>query len=374
MPSKALLRPVEAVSAARHVGGADAAVTGELDAAAVFARRDSFTSALGRHRPGRVGRGRRHRGRPRPWRLAGERRGRGDRRRRARVRLTATHAVVVATGSVPSEPPIDGLADTPHWGSRDATSAHEVPASLAVLGGGVVGVEMAQAYIGLGSDVTLIGGRRLLARAEPFAGELVADSLREQGATVLLGPQAQRVEPTGTGVRVTLDDGATVEADRLLVATGRRPATARPRPRVGRPEPGQRSPSTTRAWSTGSTAAGCTPWATSTAAHRSPTRASTRPASSGRSSWPAPGASSRRTRRRGGVLAGRRPHRGPAGRVHRAAGRLGRPYRRRGRGGRTAHPGGRARHRRRRLVAAPRRLHRQGRLRRRRGPPGAGRA
>jgi dihydrolipoamide dehydrogenase len=84
---------------------------------------------------------------------------------------------------------------------------------------------MAQAYTGFGSDVTLIGGRRLLERAEPFAGEMLADSLREQGASVLLGALAQRVESTGTGVRVTLADGSTVEAEQLLVATGRRPGT-----------------------------------------------------------------------------------------------------------------------------------------------------
>ena len=186
MPSKALLGPVDAVDAARHLGGADAAVTGRIDAAAVFARRDSFTSDW--DDSGQVewaeGAGievvRGH------GRLAGERVVEveldGD-----VTRLTARLAVVVATGSVPSEPPLDGLADTPHWGSRQATSSHEVPESLAVLGGGVVGVEMAQAYLGLGSDVTLIAGPAVLGRAEPFAGEMVADSLREQGATVRVG-------------------------------------------------------------------------------------------------------------------------------------------------------------------------------------------
>jgi dihydrolipoamide dehydrogenase len=224
MPSKALLRPVEAVSAARHVQGADAAVTGRLDADAVFKRRDSFTSdwddsgqlewAAGADIEVVRGHGV----------LAGERlvEVAGD---DGTLRLTATHAVVVATGSVPSEPPIDGLAETPHWGSRDATSSHTVPASLAVLGGGVVGVEMAQAYTGLGSAVTLIGGGRLLARAEPFAGQLLTDSLREQGVEVLIGRTAQRVESAEAGVRVTLDDGSTVGAEQLLVATGRRPAT-----------------------------------------------------------------------------------------------------------------------------------------------------
>jgi len=223
-PSKALLRPGDAVEAARHVPGAAAAVTGGLDAAAVFARRDYFTGnwddagqvAWAEGAGIEVVRGH--------GRLAGERVVEveldGD-----VTRLTARHAVVMATGSVPSEPPVDGLAGTPHWGSREATSAHEVPTSLVVLGGGVVGVEMAQAYVSLGSEVTLIGGTGLLGRAEPIAGELVTDSLREQGATIRLGVQATAVRARDGGVEVDLDDGSSIRAAQLLVATGRRPTT-----------------------------------------------------------------------------------------------------------------------------------------------------
>ncbi len=225
IPSKALLGPVAALDAARHLPGADAAVSGPLYAPGVFGWRDSFTG--GWDDTGQVewavGAGieviRGH------GRLGGERVVEveldGD-----TTRFTARQAVVVATGSVASEPPLDGLADTPHWGSRDATSAKEVPASLAVLGGGVVGVEMTQAYLGLGSELTLIGGPALLARAEPFAGELLADSLRAQGATVRLGVQATAVRSDGSRVEVVLDDGSTVQAAQLLVATGRRPATS----------------------------------------------------------------------------------------------------------------------------------------------------
>jgi dihydrolipoamide dehydrogenase len=221
IPSKALLRPVEAVSATRDVDGA---VGAQLDPTAVFARRDSFTHDWDDSSQADwiAGAGiellRGH------ARLAGERVvevAGAD----GTIRVTAGVAVVVATGSVAAEPPVAGLADTPHWGSRDATSASEVPAHLAILGGGVVGVEMAQVYLGLGSDVTVVNDDRLLARAEPFAGELLADSLRAQGATVVTGQKAQQADSVGERVGLTLSDGTRVEADRLLVATGRKPAT-----------------------------------------------------------------------------------------------------------------------------------------------------
>ncbi|MBA2640394.1 MAG: NAD(P)/FAD-dependent oxidoreductase [Nocardioidaceae bacterium] len=223
MPSKALLRPGEALAAARQLGGAISG--GELDVAAVLARRDSFTSNWDDSSQVEWVEGagvdfvRGH------GRLVGERAVEvtGP---AGTVRISARHAVIVATGSTPVEPPVDGLADLTHWGSREATSAHKIPPSLAVLGGGVVGVEMAQAYANLGSQVVLVAGAGLLARAESFAGELVADSLREQGVTVHVGPQAKQAQQTPDGVRLTLDDGTTVDAATLLVATGRRPATA----------------------------------------------------------------------------------------------------------------------------------------------------
>jgi dihydrolipoamide dehydrogenase len=225
MPSKALLRPPEAVDAARHVPGGGTAAAGDLDVPAVLRSRDEFTAhwddagqvewAVGVGIEILRGRGR----------LAGERAvevttGDGVRQ------LTARHAVVVATGSVPAEPPIEGLADTKHWGSREATSAHEVPPSLVVLGGGVVGSEMAQAFTGLGSRVTLVADSGLLGRAEPFAGEMLADSLRAQGVTLHTGARARGVDRDDQGVHLQLDDGSTVSGDELLVATGRRPATS----------------------------------------------------------------------------------------------------------------------------------------------------
>jgi dihydrolipoamide dehydrogenase len=224
MPSKALLRPLDVLEAARRVPGAAQAVTGPLDLDEVFARRDSFTAnwddagqvtwADGAGIEAVRGHGK----------LAGERRVVVDSDGHQQV-FTARHAVVVATGSVPSEPPLHGLDRTPHWSSRDATSAHEVPKTLVVVGGGVVGVEMARVFAGLGSEVTLLGGDALLPRAEPFAGELVAAGLRQQGVDVRTGDGATAERVGQVGCRVEMEDGSTVEAARLLIATGRRPRT-----------------------------------------------------------------------------------------------------------------------------------------------------
>jgi dihydrolipoamide dehydrogenase len=229
MPSKALLRPGTALADARAVGGAREAVTGGLDAAAVLARRDSFTS--GWRDDGQV-----------RW-LAGANidlvrgRGRLDGERRVAVELpgggsttlTARHAVVVCTGSDAALPPIDGLADVGAWTSRDATSATDVPERLAVIGGGVVACEMAAAWSSLGSQVTmLVRGDGLLPSMEPFAGRAVADGLRAGGVTVRTGIQVTSASRDGGAGPVTavLDDGSTLDCEELLVATGRRARTA----------------------------------------------------------------------------------------------------------------------------------------------------
>ncbi len=128
--------------------------------------------------------------------------------------------LVVATGSAPAIPPVDGLDSVDYWTNQDATRTHEVPASLAVMGGGPVGAELAQFYARLGATVTIVErGPHLLGRVHEEAGELVAGVFREEGIDVRLGIGVERVEP---GVRLTLSDGSTVEAERLLVATGRR--------------------------------------------------------------------------------------------------------------------------------------------------------
>jgi pyruvate/2-oxoglutarate dehydrogenase complex dihydrolipoamide dehydrogenase (E3) component len=128
--------------------------------------------------------------------------------------------LVVATGSSPLVPPVDGLAGVEFWTNRDATSNHEVPVSLAVMGGGPVGAELAQFFARLGSRVTVIErAPRLLGRVHGDAGELLAEVFRAEGIDVRLGVSVERVE---AGVRLELSDGSSVEADRLLVATGRR--------------------------------------------------------------------------------------------------------------------------------------------------------
>ncbi|HEY5708213.1 MAG TPA: NAD(P)/FAD-dependent oxidoreductase [Solirubrobacterales bacterium] len=222
MPSKALLRPADLLGEARRVPGVAEAVTGKLDPQAILDRRDEVIHDL--DDSGQL-----------PW--LEERgielfRGEGslDGERRVRVGgdvLVATKVVVIATGSGAAMPPVDGLDSVRAWNNREATTSKRVPESMIVLGGGPVGSELAQAWSTLGTEVTLIeGAERLLPREEPFAGEQVAEALREnQGVDVRTGVLAQRVRPSGTGVAVELNDGETVDAAELLVAVGRRPRT-----------------------------------------------------------------------------------------------------------------------------------------------------
>jgi pyruvate/2-oxoglutarate dehydrogenase complex dihydrolipoamide dehydrogenase (E3) component len=222
MPSKALLRPGELLDEARRVPGVREAVSGELDPQAVLDRRDEVIHDL--DDSGQE-----------PWLddhgvelFRGE--GRLDGERRVAVgdtTLVARRAVVVATGSAAAMPPIDGLDTVKAWNNREATTAKRVPARMIVLGGGPVGVELAQAWSALGTRVTLIeGGDRVLAREEPFAGEEVAAALRgKHGVDVRTGAQAERVAGVAGGVEVELADGERLEADELLVAVGRRPRT-----------------------------------------------------------------------------------------------------------------------------------------------------
>lgn len=131
--------------------------------------------------------------------------------------------LVVATGSSPAIPPVDGLDGVDFWTNRDATRTHEVPESLAVMGGGPVGSELAQFFARMGSQVTMIEhGPRLLGRVHAEAAEVLENVFREEGIDVRTGVAVEQAEP---GVRLTLSDGSTVEAARLLVATGRRANT-----------------------------------------------------------------------------------------------------------------------------------------------------
>ncbi len=217
MPSKALLRPVELLSEARKVGGVS---PGALDVEAVLARRDGFTSHWKDDSQVRWAEGTgiavvRGRGR-----ISGVKQVEVD-----GTTFTARHAVVVSTGSAPAMPPVDGLAEAKPWTSRDATSAKHIPGRLAVLGGGVIGVEMAFAYQALGAQVTLVErSDRVLVNNEPEAGTRVTTALRDAGVDVRTGASAKRVHRDGH-VTVTLDDGSTLEADEVLVAAGRRANT-----------------------------------------------------------------------------------------------------------------------------------------------------
>jgi pyruvate/2-oxoglutarate dehydrogenase complex dihydrolipoamide dehydrogenase (E3) component len=222
MPSKALLRPAEVLAEVRRVPGAAGAVTGELDVRAALERRDEVIHDL--DDSGQL-----------PW--LEERgielfRGAGviDGERRVQVGddvLVARRAVVVATGSEATIPPIDGLRESAPWDNRRATTSKEAPASLVVLGGGPVGSEMAQVWHSFGTDVALIEAmERLLPNEEPFAGEQVAGALRERGVDVRTGTKAKAVRAGDGGVTVELDDGTSVSGEEILVAIGRTARTA----------------------------------------------------------------------------------------------------------------------------------------------------
>jgi dihydrolipoamide dehydrogenase len=153
--------------------------------------------------------------------------------------LHARHAVVIGTGSSPSVPAIPGLREALPWTSRDVTNLHEIPRRVVILGGGVVGCEAATWLRGLGvAELTVVyRDDGLLTNQEPFAGELVADGLRDSGVQLrpgraITGVERPEARDTGTGlvhggeVRVTLDDGSVISADEIVVATGRTPNTA----------------------------------------------------------------------------------------------------------------------------------------------------
>ncbi|HEY1095483.1 MAG TPA: NAD(P)/FAD-dependent oxidoreductase, partial [Glycomyces sp.] len=225
MPSKALLRPVQVLGAARALPGVAEAVTGDLDVAAVLRRRDAFTSDwsddgqvswLASAGIGLVrGRGR----------LSGEREVTVTAEDGSTTVLRARHAVAVATGSVPNLPDIPGLYEAKPWSSREATSATSVPESLAIIGGGVVALEMATAYAGFGAAVKVIAKGGLLGSVEPFAAERVAQALRSRGVEIFTDTATLRVDRTGDGVRIETGAGP-VTAEEVLVAAGRTPATA----------------------------------------------------------------------------------------------------------------------------------------------------
>jgi pyruvate/2-oxoglutarate dehydrogenase complex dihydrolipoamide dehydrogenase (E3) component len=222
IPSKTLLRPGEALAAARDAPGAREAVTGTLDVPAALAWRDFQVSnyddagqvAWARGAGIEVVRGRGRLAGPHTVEVGG-------------TAYTAEH-IVVATGSDPAIPPVPGLRELPGlWTDREVTSMKEVPRRLVVLGGGAIGVEMAQAATRFGASVTLVQrGRQLLSREPRPLADAVAGALRDQGVDVRLGvaPTAARLDRDDYVLE--LADGSAVRGDRLLVAAGRRPRVA----------------------------------------------------------------------------------------------------------------------------------------------------
>ena len=222
MPSKALLRPGELLTELARVPGAREAASAPLDVAAVLRRRDEVVGGFDdthhaerlEQRGVEIVRG--------SARLAGERCVRVG-----KEELRARRAVILAPGSAPLVPPIPGLEDVRAWSDREGTTAGKVPARLVIVGGGVVGAELAGAWRSLGAEVVLLeAAPSLLLREEPFAGEQVAACLEERGVEVRCGVQVSEVSrPEAGALRVGLADGAVVEGDELLVAVGRRPRT-----------------------------------------------------------------------------------------------------------------------------------------------------
>jgi pyruvate/2-oxoglutarate dehydrogenase complex dihydrolipoamide dehydrogenase (E3) component len=218
MPSKALLRPQEIVREAGRIPGVTA--TGP-DADAVLRRRDEVVHDLDdssqlpwlEDRGVTLVRGR--------GRLAGERRVEVDGRM-----LEARRAVVLAAGSLAAIPPIDGIDEVEVWTNRKGTTSKTVPDSLVVLGGGVAGVELAQAWRSLGSEVVMLeAGDCVLSREEPFAGRQVAAALVEAGVDLRIEAKAERVARENGRVVVSLSGGDTAAGDELLVVVGRKPPT-----------------------------------------------------------------------------------------------------------------------------------------------------
>ncbi len=226
MPSKALLRAGSVLRAAHAVPGARVAVTGGLDAEAVLASRDVVASHwddTGQVRwlqKAGIALARGH------ARLIGERRVVITTSDGATRTVSATHAVAICTGTTAAVPSIAGLSEARPWTSREITSTETVPARLAIIGGGVVGCEMATAFVSLGSAVSLLARSGLLAGVEEFAGEAVAERLRSDGAEVLLSTSPERVDRRSDGTfELTLPGGRVLEVDEVVVATGRTPVT-----------------------------------------------------------------------------------------------------------------------------------------------------
>ena len=221
MPSKALLRPAEILREVRRIPGAAEMMEGDMDVGAVLERRDEVIHDLDDSSQ-------------LPW--LEERditliRGHGVLTGEKRVKvgdedIEARRAVILGSGTTATMPPIEGLKDAKPWTNREATTTKLIPDRTVILGGGVVGCELAQAYQSLGSQVTLVEGEhRLLATEEEFACGQVTEALEKLGVDIRTARKAARVKREGDHLEVTLDDGSTVRCGQLVAALGRTPNT-----------------------------------------------------------------------------------------------------------------------------------------------------
>ncbi|HTI78305.1 MAG TPA: NAD(P)/FAD-dependent oxidoreductase [Mycobacterium sp.] len=228
VPSKSLLRPILAVADVRRIDGAREAITGTIASAGVFGRRDRYVTNW--DDSGQAGfveglDAALYRGHAR---LSGPRRVSVATADDKLVTLTARHAVAICTGSAATLPDIPGVAEAKPWTNRKGTDCSVVPPRLVVVGAGGVGVELATAWNGLGSKVTLLARTTsLLPRMESFVGEHVRRGLAEAGVDVRTGLSVVELRrPGGTGpIAIGLDNGDQIEADEILFAIGRTPNT-----------------------------------------------------------------------------------------------------------------------------------------------------
>lgn len=228
MPSKVLLRPGDVLAAAQRVPGARAAITAGVDPVATFALRDRFIGNL--DDAGQL-----------PWltergvdlvrgvgRLSGIRSVTVEHRDGTTATMAAQQAVVIATGTRAAMPPVPGLAEARPWDNRTVTTTSTVPQRFIVLGGGPIGLEMAQAFRRLGSaEVTVLeAAPSLFGREEPFVGTEVQAALEAEQITIRTGAVISSVSRNAADeVVVTFEDGSELVGDEILVAAGRRPAT-----------------------------------------------------------------------------------------------------------------------------------------------------
>ena len=221
IPSKTLLRPGEAIEAARQAPGAREAVTGRMDVAEAIGWRDFQVSDY--DDAGAV-----------KWLEEKDiDLHRGEARLTGKGTLDVdgneieAERIVIATGSDPVIPPIDGLDGLDGaWTNREATGVEELPERLLVLGGGPVGVEMGQALTRMGVSVSIVEGEdRVLAREADGAGEALGEALQGEGVELKLGQHATSAAQHGDGYSLTFGDGTELRGDGLLIATGRKPRT-----------------------------------------------------------------------------------------------------------------------------------------------------